>query len=549
MARLVRRALPFVWLAACAAEPPPPPATPKPPPVAEARRESPAPKVQVRLLAFNDFHGNLKPPTGRVPDVKGEVGGAAWFAAHMRKLGAGKPDTIVVAAGDLIGASPLTSGLFHDEPTIDVMNALGLAVTTIGNHELDEGLDELLRMKRGGCHPKDGCKYQASFGGAKFDYLGANMTVNGAAPLPAYVVREVAGIPIAFVGMPLEGTPHSVAPKAVAGITFGDEVKTANALVPEIRAKGIETIVLLIHQGGEVASPTLDGCRDFKGPIVGIVEKLDPAFDVVVSGHTHQLYNCRVAGKPVTSASSFGRVVTAIDLVIDPKTKDVVSAEAHNHAVTHDLPPDPEIAAIVDRASAVSGPLENRVVGRITESLTASGKGGAFGALGYVIADAELEATKKLGARIALVNRSGIRSDILFAKSGDEKEDGLVTFGEAFASQPFGNGLVTLTIKGKDLTALLERTGREGSPLLVSEGVFVKIGPDKKVAELKIGGKAVSPKEKVRLTTNSFLAERDETLREGTDRVDGPSDIDALEAYFAKKSPIAPPKKPRIVSE
>jgi 5'-nucleotidase len=534
-----------LFLMACSSPPPAPPSPPPPVPKPAARRE-PTP-ARVRIISFNDFHGNLKAPSGHVPGVSGDVGGAAWFAAHVRKLAAGK-DAIIVAAGDLIGASPLTSGLFHDEPTIDVMNALGLSVTTIGNHELDEGLDELLRMKRGGCHPKDGCKYQSTFAGAKFEYLGANMTANGAPPLPAYVVREVGGIPIAFVGMPLEGTPHAVMPKAVAGITFADEVKTANALVPEIRAHGVETIVLLIHQGGEVGSPSLDGCKDFKGAIVDIVEKLDPAYDVVVSGHTHALYNCRVAGRPVTSASSFGRVVTTIDLTIDPKTKDVVSSEAHNHAVTHDLPPDPEIGAIVERAAAASGPLENRVIGRITESLTGSARSGPFGALGFVIADAELEATKKAGARIALVNRTGIRSDIVFAKSGDEKEDGIVTFGEAFAAQPFGNDLVTLTIKGKDLVTVFERTAREGSPLLVSEGVFLRYGADKKVAELKIGGKPVAAKDSVRLTTNSFLAERDETLREGTDRVDGPSDIEAFEAYFVKKSPIAPPKQARIVT-
>jgi 5'-nucleotidase len=533
---------------ACASPPPPAPPSPPPPVPKPAARPDPAP-ARVRIVAFNDFHGNLKPPPGHVPGVSGEVGGAAWFAAHVKKLTAGK-DSIIVAAGDLIGASPLTSGLFHDEPTIDFMNALGLSATTIGNHELDEGLDELLRMKRGGCHPKDGCKYQASFGGAKFDYLSANVTAaNGTSPFPAYVVREVGGIPIAFVGMPLEGTPHNVLPKAVAGITFADEVKTANALVPEIRAKGVETMVLLIHQGGEAAPPSLDGCADFKGPIVDIVEKLDRAYDVVVSGHTHALYNCRVAGRPVTSASSFGRVVTTIDLTIDPKTRDVVSSEAHNHAITHDIAPDSEIGALVERATAVSGPLENRVIGRITESLTGSARSGAVGALGLVIADAQLEATKKVGARIAITNRTGIRSDLVFAKSGDEKEDGIVTYGEAFASQPFGNELVTITVKGKDLLALFERAGRSGSLLLVSEGVFVRYGADRKLVELKIGGKPVGPKDSIRLTTSSFIAEREENLRGATDKVDGPVDIDAFEAYFAKRSPVSPPKKPRIVMD
>jgi 5'-nucleotidase len=508
--------------------------------------------VKVRLLAFNDFHGNLKPPTGKLPKVDGPVGGAAYFAAHMKKLSAGHPNTLIVSAGDIVGASPLTSALFHDEPTISVMNAIGLSVTTIGNHELDEGIDELLRMKKGGCHPKDGCKLDPTFAGAKFEMLGANMTstAGGTAPLPAYVIRDVGGVKIAFVGMPLEATPHSVTPEGVAGLAFADEVKTANALVPEIRAKGVEAMVLLIHEGGEIRSPGLDECNDFKGSIVKIVEHLDPAFDAVVSGHTHQLYNCKVGGRPVTSASSFGRVITTIDLDIDPKTHDVIKSEAHNHAVTQDIAPDPTVQAIVDHAAAVAAPLENRVIGHITESLTAGGRNGGESILGNIVADAELEATKKTGAKVALVNATGIRSDILFAKSGDEKEDGIVTYGEAFAAQPFGNRLITLTITCADLASFLERTLKEGGGTFVSEGLTVHYDPSpnaKRVVSLDLGGKPLAPTASVRITTNSFLAERDATLRAGKDRLAGPGDLEALEVYFASHPRVSPPKKARVL--
>ena len=511
--------------------------------------------VHVRLLAFNDFHGNLKPPTGHVPKVKGDVGGAPWFAAHLQKLGAGKPDTIVVAAGDLVGASPLTSSLFHHEPTVDVMNAIGLSVTSLGNHELDKGLTEALRLQKGGCHPTDGCKFEPSFGGAKYAILAANMTVakTHESPFPAYVIREVAGVPIAFVGMPLEGTPHSVIPSAVEGLSFADEVATANALVPEIKSKGVETIVLLIHQGGEVDSPGLDECNNFKGPIVGIAEKLDPAFDVVVSGHTHALYNCKVAGKVVTSSLSFGRVVTSIDLTIDPKTKDVVKAEAHQVAVTHDVPPDPEVEQIVAKASAAAAPLENRVVGRITETLAAHGHGEeGTSTLGEVVADAHLQATKKAGAKLAIVNASGVRSDLLFGKSGEEKEDGVVTYGELFAAQPFGNDLVTITVTGKDLIRFVEEAIKDKSGMLFSEGTTLRYTtappPGKStVLELKIQGVPVDPKSQVRLTTNSFLADRDDILKDGTNRVAGPGDLDALEAYFKAHPKISAPKTARIV--
>ena len=547
-------ALAALTLAACET---PPPETPAKPIATTPPTAPPAPPVVVRLLAFNDFHGNIKPPGGHVPQVDGDVGGAGWFGAHLKALGAGKPDTIIVAAGDLIGASPLSSGLFHDEPTVEIMNAFGLSVTALGNHEFDEGTAELLRMKNGGCHPKDGCQFDPNFPGAKYDILGANVrsTKDNSLFMPAYVVREVSGIPIAFVGMPLAGTPRTVTPGGTAGLTFADEVATANALVPELRAKGIETMILLIHEGGEVEHPGLDECTDIKGPIVKIVENLDPAYDAVVSGHTHQLYNCIIAKRPVTSAYAFGRVITAIDLTIDPKTKDVIKSEAHNHAVTHDLPPDPAVMAIVDQAVKMAGPLENRIIGTITETLTSRRSGNHLSSgLGTVIADAELEATKKAGAKVALVNSSGIRGDILFGtKNGAEKTvDGQVTYGEAFATQPFGNELVTLTVNGADFTKLIERYINAGAPIEASDGFvaeFTTDGKHRTITEIKIGGAKISATSKVRLTTNSYLADHDAELKSGTDRTVGPGDMVAFESYFKAHPKIAPPKKPRFVEK
>jgi 5'-nucleotidase len=505
--------------------------------------------VRVRLLAFNDFHGNLMPPTQKLPKSDSPVGGAAYFAAHMKSLAAGHRNTLIVAAGDLIGASPLSSGLFHDEPTIDVLNAIGLTATTIGNHELDEGIGELERMRRGGCHPQDGCKFESPFPGAKFDYLAANMTLKASkqSPLPAYVVREVAGIPIALVGMPLEDTPSSVIPTGVAGLAFSDEVEAANALVPELRAKGIETIILLIHQGGESKSTGLDECSNLSGPIVRIVEKLDPAYDAIVSGHTHQLYNCKVAGRPVTSAASFGRVITTIDLEIDPKTKDVVKAEAHNHAVTHDVEPDAAVQAIVDRAVAAASPVENRVIGRITETLTGDRHSGQEATLALVVADAHLEATKKAGARIALVGAGGVRADLVYARSGDEKEDGLVTYGEAFAAQPFGNGLVTLTVSGAQLAKTVEHQLRR-SGLYVSEGVVIHWNRDATVPpKLSLNGKPIAATDSIRITTNDYIANTDPTLAQITDRTRGIGDLEALEQYFANHKVVHRPKTPRVM--
>ena len=525
------------------------------PAVASAEAAKAVGPIVVRLLSFNDFHGNLKPPTGRVAGVEGDVGGAGYFAAHLRKLGAGKPGTLVVSAGDLVGASPFTSALFHDEPTVAVMNELGLSVTSLGNHELDEGLDELLRLKSGGCHPKDGCKFEPTFRGAKFDYLGANVRSSSVAhpmPLPSWVVREVSGVKIAFVGMTLEATPLGLFPEAAAGLSFADEVTTANALVPEIKAQGIEAIVLLIHQGGNVEAPALDSCTNFRGPIVDIVEHLDPAFDAVVSGHTHALYNCVVAGKPVTSALSFGRVVTSIDLTIDPTTHDVIHAEAKNHPITHDLPPDPAVQAIVDRASAASAPQENRVIGRINANISL-GSAALESPLGNVVADAQLEVTRNHGATVALLNTNGIRSDLLFAKSGDETEDGLVTYGEAFAVQPFGNELVTLTITARQLMTVLEASLWEHANMQVSYGVTVRYEIDgvtgkKHVVALVLGGSTLDSSANVRITTSSFLAETDPALKTGTNRVVGPTDLAALEMYFAAHPTVTAARTPRFVA-
>lgn len=519
--------------------------------VADAAARAP---IHARLLAFNDFHGTLKPPTGRVPNVAGEVGGAAYLAAHLRRLGAGQPDVLVVAAGDLIGASPLTSSLFHHEPTVDVMNTLGLSVTSLGNHELDQGMAELLRIKNGGCHPKDGCRFKSTFAGARYDILGANVTETKtrSSPLPPWVAREVSGIPIAFVGLTLQDTPRSVVPEGVAGLSFADEVTTANALVPEIRARGIEAMVLLVHEGGEVRSPALDACDDLRGPIVRIAEGLDRAFDVVVSGHTHALYNCTVAGRSVTSALSFGRVVTSVDLTIDPKTRDIVRSEAHQYAVTHDVSPDPAVQAIVDRASAEAGAIESRPIGRIAETLTGHGHDGRESALGAVIADAQLEATRKHGAEVALMNAGGVRSDLLYPKTGEEKEDGVVTYGEAFAAQPFGNQLVTLTITARQLVSVLERELGDGSGLLVSEGLEVRYSSSsgkRRVVEVKLRGARLDPTRPVRVTTNSFLAARNPVLAEGTHRVTGPLDIEALEAYFASHARVVAPKGRRVLRE
>src|SRR5260221_6586170 len=354
--------------------------------------------VELRILAINDFHGNLLPPTGGIriadPDDKTKkivvpAGGAEHMATLVKQLRQGTKNTIFVAAGDLIGASHFLSALFHDEPTIESLSMMGLEVASVGNHEFDEGKDELLRMQNGGCHPTDGCQGPHPFLGAKFRYLAASTIEKstGKTLFPSYAIREFGGIPVAFIGLTLKGTPGIVSPVSVAGLEFGDEADTVNALVPEIKARGVEAIVVLIHEGG---FPTGDynECPGISGPIVDIVRKFDKAVDVVISGHTHQAYVCEIDGGLVTSGDKYGTLVTAIDVRLDPATRDIISARADNVIVrTNAYAGDPEQTALISSYDKVAAPIANRPAGSITETLSRAPNDAGDSALGDIGAD------------------------------------------------------------------------------------------------------------------------------------------------------------------
>src|SRR4030088_700427 len=324
-----------------------------------ALRAEPTAPVELRILAINDFHGNLRPPPGGIriadPDDKTRkitvpAGGAEHMATLVKELRAGKNNTVFVAAGDLIGASPFLSGMFHDEPTIESLSMMGLEVASVGNHEFDEGKVELLRMQNGGCHPTDNCQGPHPFLGARFHYLAASTieTASGKTIFPPYEVREFDGIRVAFIGLTFEGTPNLVSPVSVAGLEFRDEADTVNALVPELRARGGDAIVGLIHEGGFPAGD-YNECPGISGPIVDIVRKFDRAVEIVISGHTHQAYVCAIDGRLVTSGDKYGTVVTTIDLKLDPATRDVVSAKADNVIVrTGAYARDPEQTALLE---------------------------------------------------------------------------------------------------------------------------------------------------------------------------------------------------------
>ncbi len=523
--------------------------------------------VDVQILAVNDFHGNLEPPagsSGRIGAIN--AGGVEYLATHIDQLRAANPNTVVVSAGDLIGASPLISALFHDEPTIEAFNLIGLDYNAVGNHEFDDGTAELLRMQEGGCHPVDGCQDGDGFDGANFQFLAANVVweKNGKTIFPAYKVRSFAGAKVAFIGMTLEGTPTIVTPSGVAGLQFLDEADTVNALVPYLKEKGVETIVVLIHEGGAQAAPApYNGCVGISGAIVDIVNRLDPEVDVVISGHTHNAYNCVINDKLVTSAASFGRLVTDVNLSINRDTGEVETMSANNVIVTRDVPKSTLLTALVDKYRALSAPLANRIIGTITTDITRTNNAAGESALGDVISDSQLMATADPGfgdADVAFMNPGGIRADLTYAPSGAE-QPGEVTYNEIFTVQPFGNSLVTMTLTGTQIDTLLEQQfagcGAQNANrvLQVSNGFSYSwsvsaLACDKvDAASIMLNGVVIDPAASYRVTVNSFLADGGDNfavLRDGTDRLGGALDLDALEAYFQAFSPVPPGSQNRI---
>ncbi|MEV0805687.1 bifunctional metallophosphatase/5'-nucleotidase [Micromonospora sp. NPDC050200] len=524
--------------------------------------------VDVKLLALNDFHGNLEPPTGSSGTIAGQfAGGAEYLATQLAKLrGATEEErerTITVAAGDLIGASPLLSAAFHDEPTIEALTMAGLDFASVGNHEFDEGANELLRIQNGGCHPVDGCADGTPYAGAGFKYLSANAfkTATGQPLLPPYAVKKVDGVKVGFIGMTLEGTPQIVSQEGVAGLTFSDEAETANKYARILRAQGVETIVVLLHEGGQQdATGGINDCKGFTGPIVDIANGMDPSIDVVVSGHTHQAYNCEINGKLVTSASSFGRLVTDIDLKIDRQTGDVLTAKANNVVVTRDVDRSRAQTDLITHYKAALGPVATKVVGKTNEKLdrvqeTLFGTAKGESPLGNVIADAQYAATDdEQGALGAFMNPGGVRADL---------DAGLVTYEEAFTVQPFANNLVTLDLTGAQLYCMLEQQFVVGRTLYPSSSVHYTVdvngttgtttdpcaGTRVVRGSLTLGGVAVTDGATYRVTVNNFLAGGGDgfsVLKGGTNQVTGMIDLDAFVAYLTASSPVSAPALDRI---
>ncbi|MEP6505310.1 MAG: bifunctional metallophosphatase/5'-nucleotidase [Betaproteobacteria bacterium] len=593
--------------------------------------------ITVKIIGFNDFHGTLQSPgtfgqNTIVPAAqRPAVGGVDYIAAYVARLKAQNPNNVVVGAGDFIGASPLISALFFDEPAIETMNHVGVDFTSVGNHEFDKGSAELKRLQNGGCKITNGapdansCKGLGSrtpgtFDGASFKWLSANVyeTATGRTLLPPYGIKSFNGVKVAFIGMTLKGTPGIVTPTGVAGLEFRDEAATVNALIPRLRAQGIEAIVVLVHQGGFQTSPNvgdINGCdgnlKNADGSdsdIAAIVKRLDNAVDLVISGHTHAAYNCsantvdvtkvnnaavvkaRPTGLPnktgrlvpVTSASAFGRIVTDVDLTIDPKTHDVVAVAPTNRLVDRTdaginqaIADDPTVRNIVAGYNGLVSPLAGAVIGTITAPLPSTANSAGEEPAGSLIADAQLIAAQPAalgGAQIAFMNAGGVRSPGFVSAAATYPYN--LTYGDAFTVQPFGNSLVTMTLTAQQIKNVLEQqfTGCMGQTaqrvMQISNGfkyswsaaapacskivdvtftpTDVTVVPPAATGAPQMivhNGVVQEPTKTYRVTVNNFMATGGDgftVLIGGTNTLGGAQDIDALTAYLAGyKQPAA----------
>ncbi|WKX10427.1 bifunctional UDP-sugar hydrolase/5'-nucleotidase [Streptomyces sp. NL15-2K] len=542
----------------------------------------------VQLLSFNDLHGNLEPPSGssgRVTEVHEDgttktidAGGVEYLATHLRNAREGNKYSITAAGGDMVGASPLISGLFHDEPTIEALNKLELDVTSVGNHEFDEGARELARLQNGGCHPTDGCYTEEGFAGADFPYLAANVLdeKTGKPILKPYWVWKKKDVKVGFIGVTLEDTPGVVSAEGVKGLKFKDEVETINKYAKVLQRQGVKSIVALIHEGGAPASSAYNydcdapGAGDgISGPIVDIAKNITPQVDALVTGHTHSAYVCTIndpAGKPrmVTSAAAFGRLYTDTTLTYDRWTGDIArtAVQSANHVVTRTVPKAPDMTQLISKWNTLAAPIGNRAIGYISADIPSSGTESPMGDL---IADAQLAYGKELDPEtdLALMNPGGVRAGLTYAAKGSEG-DGVVTYAEGFTVQPFSNTVNLQDFTGAQIIQILKEQvsgSNTAAPkiLLPSTGLtytldMTKTGADRVVTDsVKLNGAAIDASATYRVATNSFLAGGGDgitTLGQGTNDLVGGDDLAALEKYLMANSsatnPIVPPVTNRI---
>lgn len=526
-----------------------------------AWRQPPAPPsslTEIQLVTLNDFHGNLEASKYTLDSVAGggerviQAGGIDTIGAALQSWRKQDPELLLVGAGDLIGASPAISAMWADEPTIGAMNLIGLRATSVGNHEFDQGRIELLRQQKGGCvspRADKACKFEGTYQGAQFQYLAANVIdmVTRKPVLPAYKIETTHGVKVAFIGTVLRETSESALASGIAGLQFVDEADAINRQLPELRQQGVGVFVVLIHQGGRSqAKFDQQDCDDLKGPITDVVKRLDPAIRLVITGHSHQGYLCKVDGRAVTQADMGGHVLGRVKLTVDTQTNSVRDVSVRQEVmVPGTWPADPALDAYLKKArerstAALAQPIATLAV----PSVKREKEHARESALGDLVADSMLNAGRPFGAQIALQNPGGIRQDLETA-AGNR-----VTLGHAMAVLPFGNSLVAMNLRGAQIVDLLEEQwigGRDAKRglLQVSEGFWYEWDPAQPEGRrivpgsVKLNGIPLEMERSYRVVTNNFLAEGGDgfpTFAKGGGRAPtNIRDIDALTSYLVKR--------------
>jgi 5'-nucleotidase len=520
--------------------------------------------VDVHVLAINDFHGALEPPAGATGRIAGvDAGGIEFLATHLAALKARNAKTVVVSAGDNIGGSPLLSSLSHDEASVEALNAVGLQLSAVGNHELDEGWWELNRIERGGCHPVDGCQDGTPFEGARFPYVAANMFLDPTRadpqvlarehiqgtqlrrPFPASRVMTVGGVRIGFIGAILQDAPSIISPVSTRGLIFTPEAEAVNEEAARLRRQGIRAIVVLTHDGGTPEGTDINGCEHLSSDFVGVVNRMSADINVVVSGHTHRAYNCTIGAKLVTSAASNGRVITDIALGIRASDDRVVSKSARNVAVTRDVLPNRTETRLLDHYRPVADKIGHRIVGTVDATLSARESESGESPLGSVIADAMLEAATRTSpgdAAVAITNNGGIRADVV--ASGAHSP---VTFAQLFDVTPFGNIVIVKTVTGEAILQALEQ-----QRVQVSRGFTFTYNPSRPAGQridrdsVRLNGEPILATRSYRVATTDFVWNTTSALASATEPVTVGVDVDVLADYFSRHSPVSPPSPGRI---
>jgi 5'-nucleotidase len=524
----------------------------------------PAAPIEINLVGINDFHGHLNATKfeyanpGEAAPTWHPAGGVDNIAAALQAWRLEDKDLLFVGAGDLVGASPAMSSLWADEPSIEALGMAGLYASSVGNHEFDQGKAELMRQQNGGCvsnRPAKACQFASTFGGARYTYLAANVLdkATGKPFLPAYKIADVKGIKVGLIGAVLRDTASVVLASGIVGLSFVDEADAINKVIPEMRAKGAQVFVLMIHEGGQT-SEAFDqpNCSALHGPIVGIAKRLDPAIRLIISGHTHKGFQCQVDGRTITQAEMGGHVLSRIRMQVDPASGAVRDISVRNVVVKPgEYPRDERVSAFLATASARSKEALAKPLARVAaRTIGRKASDAGESALGDLIADAVLAATRNQGAQIAFMNAGGMRQDL------DVGENLTATFGAVQIVLPFGNTLVAMDMRGDQIRALLEQqwirlAGAHPSILQISDGFSYRwngaLPPGQRVEKgsLMLNGVPIDESKTYRVAGNNFLAEGGDNFpafAAATNKVDTQvRDFDAVVEYLVKRDQAGTP--------